>query len=67
MRERGIEDLHEGRLDYRPYMGAKFFGQNLGNLTQFQGYSSPEDKEWEDKDRRFGEFVLQYLDRKTDR
>ncbi|MFA4820295.1 MAG: hypothetical protein WC613_05055 [Candidatus Aenigmatarchaeota archaeon] len=61
MRTRGIEDLHDGHLDYRPYMGAKFFGQKFGKSTQFHGYSFPEDTDWQGKDKRFQELVLQYL------
>ena len=35
----GLESLHNGRLDYRPYMGAKFFGSGRENGTYFHGYS----------------------------
>ena len=64
MRARGIEDLHEGHLDYGPYMGAKFIGQKIGNSTQFYGYSIPEDSDWQAKDRRFQELVLKLFSEK---
>ena len=35
----GIEQLKSGHLDYRPYMGAKFFGDRSTGGTSFHGYS----------------------------
>jgi len=34
-----LPQLKEGHLDYRPYMGAKFFGSRSKNGTYFHGYS----------------------------
>jgi hypothetical protein len=50
-----------GGIDYRPYMGAKFFGQKFGNTLQFHGYSDPEDPNYELKDKKFQELVKEYL------
>jgi len=66
MRTRGITLLRSrSELDYRPCLGTKFFGQEIGNSTRFHGYSSPVDSEWKDKDKKFQELVLQYMSKKS--
>ena len=58
----GLEYLNSfGGLDYRPYMGGKFFGQKFGNVVRFHGYSSPEDPKYEKKDKDFQKLVEEYF------
>ena|SRR3989344_5112505 len=64
LRTRGIKDLHKGHLDYRPSVGAKFFGQRIGNTIQFHGYSYPDDPEWKAKDEQFIKLFIQYYGKK---
>lgn len=67
MRREGLDRLRsQFGLDYRPYMGAKFFGNKRGNLTVFHGYRSPEDSEEQARDRQFQELVLQYFKKPED-
>ncbi|HLC67407.1 MAG TPA: hypothetical protein VJI12_00835 [archaeon] len=43
MRGPGTDALHNGHLEYRPFYGAKFFGENRGDQTEFWGYTDIED------------------------
>lgn len=62
IRSTGLKDLKEpGGIDYAPYRGAKFFGQKVGTRLRFHGYSMPNDLQWESKDKRFQELVLEYF------
>jgi len=66
MREQGLSCLNEPvGIDYRPYMGAKFFGKRTGNYFCFHGYSEPDDPEQEIKDKRFEELALESLRNKN--
>ncbi|MCX6818863.1 MAG: hypothetical protein NT129_02585 [Candidatus Aenigmarchaeota archaeon] len=65
-RSLGIQALHGGHLDYRPFMGAKFFGQWLGNSTQFHGYTNYGGYDQKVNDNKFRELVIQRFGRKLD-
>ena len=47
-------------LDYRPYMGAKFFGHVRGDNIQFHGYSDPKYSRQQQKDEKFAQLILAY-------
>lgn len=56
-----LQELRNGRgIDFRPYMGAKFFASDFSDSVQFHGYSQPEDNSWNQKDKRFTELVLEH-------
>ena len=63
LRTQGLEALRKGicGLDYRPYMGAKFFGERGLKSIRFHGYSAPHDSNWESKDKNFQIEVEQYF------
>jgi len=62
----GIKSLvsEPGGLDYRPYMGAKFFGFRVGDAVKFHGYVLLDDTDWQAKDVQFGKLVLQHFSKK---
>ena len=53
-------------LDYRPYMGAKFFGHRRGNGIEFWGYSDPHDPLWENKDEKFKDSLTKWFNERYD-
>jgi len=62
-RERGIKDLIGNfGIDYRPYMGAKFFGTRGGNSVIFHGYRAPKDKRKEKREKEFRRLAQEYFD-----
>ncbi|MBI2583459.1 MAG: hypothetical protein HYW25_02225 [Candidatus Aenigmarchaeota archaeon] len=63
LRNLGIKTLRRReRLDYRPCLGAKFFGDEIreDGIT-FHGYSDPEDPKWQERDGLFRERVESYF------
>jgi hypothetical protein len=65
MRDEGVEHLRSiFGLDYRPYMGGKFFGQKIGNSTQFHGYSEPQDPKQDMKTSKFEKLVIESFSEK---
>ena len=61
MRSSGVDHLCARGLDYRPFYGAKFFGQKSGQSTRFWGYADIEDLGEYKNDRRFQELTEEYL------
>jgi len=63
----GMEHLRESSfgLDWRPYMGAKFFGRMRGNHFEFHGYTEDESRS-EEHDAEFQKRVREYLEGKAE-
>jgi len=56
--EMSFESLMKGNLDYRPYMGAKFFVNFHGNLHVSHGYCHSEDCDCPERHRKRYENAL---------
>ena len=49
-------------IDFRPYMGAKFFAKGFGDgQTEFYGYSEPNDSRQDEKIDRFSQLLEDYF------
>ncbi len=60
----GLQRLEDSwGIDYRPFMGAKFFGQKFGDHFQFHGYNDLVGN-WEERDKEFQEEVIMYFQKK---
>jgi hypothetical protein len=60
LRDRGIKTVNSGSiLDYRPFMGAKFFAAGNDRYIKFWGYTS--DKPQSEEEKRFERMVVEYL------
>ncbi len=54
MQEQSISHFRSrGGLDYRPFMGAKFFGSGFTDFSEFHGYNDTQEYESEEKAREF--------------
>ena len=61
----GIQAIKSGSwIDYRPFMGGKFFANGYREYIQFSGYTSdsPQDKE----SKEFNTLVRKYLNEKSE-
>ncbi|MEK6907031.1 MAG: hypothetical protein AABW45_00745 [Nanoarchaeota archaeon] len=61
---RALEVMKKFGLDYRPYMGAKFFGKEYTNSIIFHGYSQQQDPNYNLKDKKFQDLVKDYFNKK---
>lgn len=54
MQEQAIDHLSSRwGLDYRPFMGAKFFGQAYSGFSEFHGYDDTREYDTEEKSQEF--------------
>jgi len=57
-----LERLEDWCIDYRPFMGAKFFAQSSSDRVSFWGYTSDEKQEKESQE--FNNLVKEYFEKR---
>ena len=59
------DEMIESGIDWRPFMGAKFFGEKLDTRYEFHGYTDYPPEELEVNEERFESLVDKFVEELT--